>query len=202
MLLKKRKQNWLDPFVKEISKFPSINRLQGNSKATTLLLAPNPHKEDVANNLCWSGPSAIWFFDAIAGECECASDSFVVLPLTFTGNRPVAAEVAMSVAIFKAAAENPAITKCVCVGSDAFKTYFGHGRKANMKTVACGNTLLVPDFNFKPLFAFPDVEPLNFEQPGGYVRLTRDQWMAVRAKENTVKQIMSILPAFKTFLNT
>ena len=148
----------LQELITRLRQQPGINRLQGTAKASVFVIAPVPGELELRNNLCWCNEAAKKFFSML--ELACGKPMhFLVMPTTFDGKKPVKANTQFPKIILTRAAFNKAIEQFICIGSDAFKTYFGHGKKPSMPSLI-GNVIYVKETNNKPLYVFPDQEGL------------------------------------------
>src|SRR5688572_10104786 len=148
---KKARIPMFDDLLEELRDGDEITRLQGSLDASIFLIAPQPSSKEVEDNLCWSNHNAERFFELLESLTELTANSFIIMPTTFNGGKPVNANTELPKRFLKRAAHFRQIRRFVCVGSDAFKVFFGMGRKPSMPMLM-GHTMYVKETNFKPLF--------------------------------------------------
>lgn len=183
------REHWLDVHTRELVRrqFP-INRLQGDKNAPLFIVAPPPKAEEVAENLAWCGPTAQVFFEFLAAVCPLRPSSFLIMPSAFkeqTTKNFRAADALFGQEIVAAAARESQIRGFACIGSDAFKSYFGFGKKPSMPMLV-GNVMRLANVGNKPVIVFPDLEPLCFEAPNGQRFTRREVAQALGLKRETL----------------
>lgn len=160
------KHNWLDPFVKELPKLKgAITRFQGATTASVLVIAPPPTEVEEKENLAWCNPVAQTFFQLLGANVSLSPNDFLIMPAAFNKQtsktfKPTSAEFGRTV--LAAAAASKQIKGFVCAGGDAFKAYFGFGKKPNMSLLG-GSVVKMQLTNFKPLLVLPDLGLLAFD---------------------------------------
>jgi uracil-DNA glycosylase len=179
MKLKRKSSDWTSSFSAVLTQRGGINRLQGHPEASIFLIAPVPRELEASHNLAWCDKSASRFFMWMQNEIGLKSnEDFLIMPCTFDGKKPVKANTDVGHEIVAAAAASDHIERFVCVGSDAFKTYFGYGMKPSMHSLAGHTMYSLQQARFKPVFVFPDLHALNFEDDKQLFPMIRDYFKA------------------------
>lgn len=189
--------SWLWPLIPEVRK-QQINRLQGNAFAKTILVAPVPGEPEMTNNFCWCDLNAAEFFGMTELQLGVRPDTFLVLPTTFDGRKPVNANTGLTRMLIEAAAKSERVERFAVIGSDAFKAYFGFGRKPSMNALG-GSTIFVQTVNYKPLFTFPDLSGLGCDpshRSSSSMEAKRARFLAMQRR----KELESLLVKFQAFL--
>lgn len=196
---KRPKVHMFEDLLVELRDGKEITRLQGSLDASIFLIAPQPSEAEVEDNLCWSNHNAERFFELVGSLTELTPNSFIIMPTTFNGGKPVNANTELPKRFLKRAATFRQIRRFVCIGSDAFKVFFGQGRKPSMPMLQ-GHTMYVKETNFKPLFVFPDADTLALK-PDHYIEDKREYSALKRRVDQTVKTYEQLLEwKFKLFL--
>jgi uracil-DNA glycosylase len=199
--MKLRKNNWLEPYCERLRKRTGITRLQGSPSAETFLIAPVPGKDELSQNLAWCNRSASRFFMWMNNQIGLKSnDDFLIMPCTFDGDKPKKGNTDIGLDIAAAAAQSKSIKRFVIVGGDAFKTYFGYGKKPSMDSLV-GHIMFLQQADFKPLFVFPDLWALSFDAEAPYPS-KRDFFKAQAACKEYMDKLDRLTEQFKKFLTT
>lgn len=169
MKLKSKQSDWLSPLLKEVreSQKTDIKRLQGSVASPVFMIAPPPTTHEVDQNLAWCNPIAEAFFSMMSASVPLTPHEFLVMPASFrkqTSKNFRQADAELGQRIMRAAVAQPHVHGVICVGSIAFKAYFGFGRKPSMGMLV-GTPLRLAPTNFKPLIVLPDLELLTFNAP-------------------------------------
>jgi uracil-DNA glycosylase len=184
--------------LNELREGKDITRLQGNLNASILLIAPQPSEMEVEENLCWVNHNAQKFFELMESLTELSPDDFLIMPTTFNGGKPVNANTELPKRFLHRAAHFKQIRRFVCIGSDAFKVFFGQGRKPSMPMLM-GHTMYVTETSWKPLFVFPDADTLAMS--GEHIPDKRQYSMMRRKVDQTVTVFEKLIDwKFKLFL--
>lgn len=135
--------------------------LRGDSESRRLLIAPPLTEQDIGQGIPFSGSEEAKFFDKILRERLGLSTNsdFVVVSCTDTVGKVVKNNTAEFLAFLKAVIDGRLFDFYLCVGSDAFKTAFGRGRKPSMESLA-GNIMIMPEAKNRKVAVFPDVHQL------------------------------------------
>lgn len=168
-LKSKESSNWLSPLLKEVRESPTtdIKRLQGNVKSPIFMIAPPPTMREVDQNLAWCNPTAEAFFSMMSASVPLTPHEFLIMPASFrvqTTKNFRQGDSELGQRIMREAVKQPHVHGVVCIGSDAFKAYFGFGRKPSMGMLV-GTPLKLAPTNFKPLIVIPDLDLLTFNAP-------------------------------------
>jgi uracil-DNA glycosylase len=198
---KKKKGSWVDEVVKNLRNREGITRLQGNPNASILLIGPVPTQVEIHNNLAWCDQAASRFFTWMENEHDLKSNQdFLIMPTTFDADKPKKGNTDIGMNIVEAAAEEESIERMICIGGDAFKTYFGFGRKPSMESLV-GNVMFLQQSKFKPVFVFPDLNALRWNDEMKF-KEKRDFYKAMYACQYWMKYLDKLSKRFKTFLKT
>lgn len=159
-------KSWLDPYLRILRTGTyEIRRLQGSLTANVLMIAPPPTEVEREFDLAWCSAAAANFFDMMRAEVPLTPNEFLIMPASFrlqTTKNFRTADANLGREILAAAAKSSQITGFVCVGSEAFKAYFGFGKKPSMDMLV-GTVLRVSQTGYKPLLVFPDMDLLSFD---------------------------------------
>jgi len=191
--------DWIDPIVARLREREGLKRLQGNSNASILMIAPRPGALELQQDLVWCDMAAVRFFNWMRNEFNLDSNGdFIIMPCTFDGKNPKKSNTDLGLELLENSKTENRIKRYIVIGSDAFKVYFGYGRKALMESLV-GNTLYLQQGGYKPVFVFPDLWALNFdpEMRG----LAKRDWARGRALcDYYLKYLERLEPAFRKFL--
>lgn len=170
--------DWYEQFTQELTRRGGISRFQGHKDAKILLIAPVPGIMEQTHNLAWCDKSASRFFNWMQNEIGLKSnEDFLIMPCTFDGKKPVKGNTDIGHEVVRIAGSEPRIERVVCVGADSFKTYFGYGKKPSMSSLA-GHTMYLQQAAHKPVFVFPDLHALNYEDDKRSYPTIRDYFKA------------------------
>lgn len=185
--------------LEELRDGKEITRLQGSLNASICLIAPQPSKDEVEANLCWVNRNAQVFFSLTESLVDLGPDDFLIFPTTFNGEKPVKSNTELPKRFLKRASQFKQIRRFVCIGSDAFKVFFGMGKKPSMSMLT-GRTLYVAETAFKPLMVMPDP---NLTMPLEKIVDKREYSIRRRQVDNNIALYERILTTrFPSFLKT
>lgn len=207
MKVTKRSKNTLVDFFNEKvrqlpeGKLPAIRRLQGNSDANIVVVAPIPGEHEGRNDLCWCSPSASVFFSAAAQALELDNNRhFLVVPANFyVGSKKTDEGHALATSLITGLASAPQVKCFWVIGGFPFKTHFGMSKTPDFS--ALGHTPLYPAHSrFKPVFVFPDLSSLDFIPPEGR-RLSRFEFFKERDKITLSESLPRQMERMRPFLH-
>lgn len=161
---------------------------RGNSDARWLLIAPPFSVADSEANLPFSSTiESRWFEENINRLGWSTDTDFVVTCCTDDVGGTVKANTQGFRAFIAKCVDESLFDAYFCVGSDAFKTAFGNGKKPTMRSLV-GNVMTIPETGFKKLFVFPDIEAMGIQPTKG------DEY---RAQERAVRMMDTALKVLK-----
>ena len=194
--MKMKKPSWIKPLEVELRTQEGVTRFLGSSDAETVLIAPIPTAFELQYNLPWCSPAAVWFYDNLAAQCGITPDDLLVVPTTFDGKKPVKANTEFGKRVIEAAAQSEQIKRFICIGADAFKVFFGFGKKPP-QSIFQGTPVQTRESNYKPLLVFPNpalVMGNNYDSKRDYaialqfVEQTRSRYIKIMTELNKLLQ--------------
>lgn len=198
---RKKSSNWVDSAVEGLRKREGITRLQGNPLASIFLIGPVPGKRELDENLPWCDLDASRFFNWVQNNHNLKSNKdFLIMPTTFDAKKPVKGNTDIGHILVEGACEAESVERIVCIGGDAFKTYFGYGRKPSMNSLV-GNVMFLEQVNYKPVFVFPDLQALKFTEEMRFPE-KRDFYRAMNYCQHVMKSLDKLTKRFSAFLKT
>lgn len=164
--------------------------IRGDAESRRLLIAPPLTEEDAKAGMPFSGSEEAKFFEKILDEQLGLSTNkdFVVVSCTDTVGKVIKNNTTEFLEFLKAVIDEQMFDFYMCVGSDAFKTAFGRGRKPSMESLA-GNIMIMPEAKNKKVAVFPDVHYLLYHGSTDYgkVRVAEYHQKLVNKAVNVLK---------------
>lgn len=138
---------------------PEMKAMRGNPSASILLIAPPAVNEEYASGIPFSNESASIFHAILDANGVSTEKNMLVVSCNRYGLKAGKHTTSPVLKFVMQCAARSLFKLYVCVGDEAFKYIFGHGKKPGMSTLA-GSIIYVPETGYAPLFTFPSVAPL------------------------------------------
>lgn len=140
-----------------------LTKMRGNPEAKFLLIAPPFSEAECRKGVPFSDHAATLFHEILAQEAHLdTNQDFMVVSCNRYGLKANKHSTQPIVDFVLECGRKSLFDFYLCIGDDAFKFVFGHGKKPSMSALA-GHVMYVAETDFKPLYVFPDHRWISHE---------------------------------------